>query len=199
MTVAPAHIPVPLKIVPTNIIRQAANQVMSGMQTTKPVPATRRFTNMTVPAPTKRAAVRPATANINPVPVLTVRAGTAANVSAIQVTNIPAPAPMKAQAAQVVTGNTDPVPATDRMSGNMETAVVLAHTVVPTSMKLEASEHHVRENTTVALVKNLTTGMEQGVVVNSVIDTHVKKNIKFLLLFLATENIKLVLVKKITL
>ena len=117
MTVAPAHIPVPLKIVPTNIIRQAANQVMSGMQTTKPVPATRRFTNMTVPAPTKRAAVRPATANINPVPVLTARAGTAANVSAIQVTNIPAPAPMKAQAAQVVTGNISPVPAVDRMSG----------------------------------------------------------------------------------
>ena len=142
MTAVPVHTPAPLRIVPTNITRRDANQDMSGMQTTKPAPATHRFTNMPVPAPTKKAADRPATANINPAPVPTAKPGTAKNASAIQVTNTPATAPTKAPAEPAATENTNLVTVAEHMIGTEAHAAVrlLTGILVPEPMKPAVKE-----------------------------------------------------------
>ena len=142
MTAAPVLTPAPLKIVPTNITRRDANPDMSGMQTTKPAPATHQFTNMPVPAPTKKAADRPATANINPAPVLTAKPGTAKNASAIQVTNTPATAQTKAPAEPAATENINLVTAAEHMIGTEAHAAVrlLTDILVPEPVMPEATE-----------------------------------------------------------
>ena len=142
MTAAPVHTPAPLRIVPTNITRRDANPDMSGMQTTKPAPATHRFTNMPVPEPPKRAADRPATANINHAPVPTAKLGTAKNASAIQVTNTPATAPTRAPAEPVAAANINLVTAAEHMIGTEAPAAVhlLTSILVPEPVMPEATE-----------------------------------------------------------
>ena len=142
MTAAPVHTPAPLRIVPTNITRRDANPDMSGMQTTKPAPATHRFTNMPVPEPPKRAADRPATANINHAPVPTAKLGTAKNASAIQVTNTPATAPTRAPAEPVAAANINLVTAAEHMIGTEAPAAVrlLTGILVPEPMKPAVKE-----------------------------------------------------------
>ena len=154
MTAAPVLTPAPLKIVPTNITRRDANQDMSGMQATKPAPATHRFTNIPVPAPTKRAADRPATANINPAPVPTAKPGTAKNASALQVINTPVTAPTKAPAEPAATENTNLVTAAEHMIGTEAPAAVrlLTGILVPEPMKPAVKELFVTGNMKAAFV-----------------------------------------------
>ena len=154
MTAVPVHTPAPLRIVPTNITRRDANPDMSGMQTTKPAPATHQFTNMPVPAPTKKAADRPATANINPAPVLTAKPGTAKNASAIQVTNTPATAQTKAPAEPAATENINLVTAAEHMIGTEAPAAVhlLTDILAPEPMKPAVKEPAAMGNMKAAFV-----------------------------------------------